>query len=217
MNHFEPQALKIRKVTNYVVNIADQVMLHQATLNFAIRSVPLSYYREHYRNLYIWLVLFIPFIIQCWIYKYHKNSYFYSYNFYFSCYFVVTLMQSHVAALYEGTATLLRQLPPWSAIERSQPAAWTTNLNILVASRVKAFPKRPTNTGSTIHKVVHLEGGIIWCQQFLLLALGKCSSIFRLATNPSRFCLVYLLTTTSIPDPIQPTIEITIYINALAH
>ena len=35
-------------------------------------------------------------------------------------------------------------LCPWSTIEYSKPASWTSNRSLLVASRDKAFPRRPT-------------------------------------------------------------------------
>ena len=37
---------------------------------------------------------------------------------------------------------------PWSTMECSQLDAWTTNRSLLLASCVKAFPGRPTNSGS---------------------------------------------------------------------
>ena len=52
-------------------------------------------------------------------------------------------------------------LIPWSTIECSQQAAWTNKRSLLVASRVKAFPIRPTNPDSTLPRAVHLEGGVV--------------------------------------------------------
>ena len=44
-------------------------------------------------------------------------------------------------------------------------AAWTSNRGLLVASRVKAFSGRPTNSDSTLHRATHIEGGVIGCHQ----------------------------------------------------
>ena len=77
-----------------------------------------------------------------------------------------------------------RQQRPCSTIECSQAAAWTTNRSLLVASRVKAFPASPTNSGWTQPRAVHLDGGAIGCNQCVHLALGKCSGLSRHATNP---------------------------------
>ena len=50
----------------------------------------------------------------------------------------------------------------WSTTECSQSAAWKTNQSLLMASSVKVFPPgRPTNSGSTIPRSAHQEGGVI--------------------------------------------------------
>ena len=46
-----------------------------------------------------------------------------------------------------------------------QAAAWTTNRNLLVASRAKGFPRRPTNFGSTQVRSSHVDGDVIGCYQ----------------------------------------------------
>ena len=56
-----------------------------------------------------------------------------------------------------------REQRPWSTMECSHPAAWTTNRSLLVASRVRPFqedrpiPVRP--------RTAHLNGGAIGCNQ----------------------------------------------------
>ena len=54
---------------------------------------------------------------------------------------------------------------PWSTMECSQPAKCTTNRSLHVASRTKAFPRRPTNSGSTLPTTAHLEGSVIGCHR----------------------------------------------------
>ena len=64
---------------------------------------------------------------------------------------------------------------PWSTMEDSQPAAWTTNRSLHVVSHAKSFPgRRPTNSDSTLPRAMHLEGGVIGC---LHLTLRKCFGI----------------------------------------
>ena len=84
--------------------------------------------------------------------------------------------------------SLQLSLCPLGTVGYSQPAAWTTNRSLLVASHVKAFPGRPTNFG---------------CNQCLHLALGKCSGISRNAINP-WLCPACLPATASFPSPTQP-------------
>ena len=85
---------------------------------------------------------------------------------------------------------------PWSTMECSQPAAWTSNRSLLAVFGANTYPGRQTNFGSTLPRAAHLEGGEIWCHRRLHLTLDKCSGISRHAANPS--CLP---TTTSIPTP----------------
>ena len=96
-------------------------------------------------------------------------------------------------------------------MECSQPAAWTTNRRLLVASSAKAFHGRPTNPDSTLPAAAYVEGGVIEYHQCLNLAIGKCSDIFQHANNPSWLNPAWLPSTTSIPATTQPTIAITTY------
>ena len=50
-------------------------------------------------------------------------------------------------------------------MECSQPAASTTNWSLIVSSCIKAFPGRPTNSDSTLHRAAHLDDGVIGCHQ----------------------------------------------------
>ena len=52
---------------------------------------------------------------------------------------------------------------PLSTMECSQQAAWTSNRSLFVVFRVKAFQGRPTNSGLTLPRAMHLEGGVIEC------------------------------------------------------
>ena len=56
-----------------------------------------------------------------------------------------------------------------------------------MASRVKAFPRRQTNSVSTLPRPAHLEGAVTRSHQCLHLALAKCSGITRHTTNPPGF------------------------------
>ena len=62
-----------------------------------------------------------------------------------------------------------QQLHQWSTMECCQPASWTTNLRLLVASYVVAYPERPTNISSTLPRVAHLDGIVIGCHQCITL------------------------------------------------
>ena len=72
-------------------------------------------------------------------------------------------------------------------MECSQLAAWTTNRSLHVASHVKTFSEKATNSDSTLPKVAHVDDGVIVCHRCLHLALGMCSGICRHATIPLRF------------------------------
>ena len=98
-------------------------------------------------------------------------------------------------------------------MECSQSAAWTTNRSLPLEFRVKAFPRRPTQSGSTIPRAAHLDDGVIGSHQCLHVAPGKCSDICQHATKPFWFCPTCLPSTTSIPAPTQHTIAMTNYTN----
>ena len=92
----------------------------------------------------------------------------------------------------------------WNTVESSQPAAWTANRNLLVASHAKAFPGAATNSGSNLSIAVHLEGGVIGCCQ-CITSHSDCSPA-SLDMQP-----VCIPSTTSIPGPTQPAIAMTNY------
>ena len=56
---------------------------------------------------------------------------------------------------------------PWSTMDCSQPAAWTMNRSHLVVSAVKAFPKRLTNSVTTLPRAAHMDGDVIGCDQYV--------------------------------------------------
>ena len=49
------------------------------------------------------------------------------------------------------------------SMECSEPAAWTSNSSLLMASCVEALPRRLTNSDSTLPRDACLEGGVIGC------------------------------------------------------
>ena len=71
-----------------------------------------------------------------------------------------------------------------TSMECSQPGAWTTNRSFLVESGVKAFPRRPTNSGSTLPKAAHLDGGVIACHQCITSHLGCAPASPDMRPNP---------------------------------
>ena len=74
-----------------------------------------------------------------------------------------------------------------------------------MASHIKAFPGRLINSGSTVPRAAHLEGGVIGCHQYVNLALWKIFIIYRQVTNSSWPCPACLPTTISLHDPTQPS------------
>ena len=67
-------------------------------------------------------------------------------------------------------------LRPWNTMECSQPAAWTTNRSLLVASRVRPFQEDrpiPARPYPELRTWMVVRSGVIW----------KCSGISRHATN----------------------------------
>ena len=103
---------------------------------------------------------------------------------------------------------------PWSIIECSQLAAWKTNRSLLVASRVKAFPGRPTNSGSTLPRVENLEGGVIGCHRCITSHSESSPASPNMRPNP-WLCPACIPCTKSIPAPTQPTIAMTDYTHGL--
>ena len=90
----------------------------------------------------------------------------------------------------------------------SQPTAWTPKRSLLMASRVKACPVSANNSSSTLPTAAHVEGGVIGCDKFLHLVLGKWSGISQHAANPFWLCTTCLPTTTSNPETTTLTIPI---------
>ena len=83
---------------------------------------------------------------------------------------------------------LRRQHPsPWCTMVRGLPTAWTTTRSLLVASRVMAIPKTPTNSDSTQPRAAHQEGVAMQCHQCRYVALGLYSDISSFETNTSGF------------------------------
>ena len=97
------------------------------------------------------------------------------------------------------------QARPWSTMEHSQPAAWTTKRSLLVASRVKAFPRRPTNSGSTLPSAAHQDGGVIGCHQCITSHSGNATVSPDMRTAPPpRLYPACIPSTTAITAPSNP-------------
>ena len=103
-----------------------------------------------------------------------------------------------------------QQQHPWSTTECNQPAAWKTNRSLLVVFRVKVFPGRPTNSGSTLPRAAHLDGGVIGCHQCITSHSGGAPTSPDMQPAPwlHPACIS---STTSIPAPTKTTIAMTNY------
>ena len=86
--------------------------------------------------------------------------------------------------------------------ECRQPAAWTTNWILLEASCANAFPRRPTNSNSTLPRAAHLEDGVIT----VFTSHSVSAPAFPNMQPTHCLCPACLPTTVSIPAPTQPTI-----------
>ena len=71
-----------------------------------------------------------------------------------------------------------------------------------------AFPGRPTNSGTTLPRTAHLDGGVIGNHQFITSHL-KCTPASPDIRPTTWLCPACLPSTNSIPAPIQPTIAMT--------
>ena len=97
---------------------------------------------------------------------------------------------------------------PWSTMECSQPAAWTTNRSLLVASHVRPFqvdrpiPARPY---PELRTWMVVRSGVI--SVFPTHSENAPASPDIRPTT--RLCPACLASTNSIPAPIQPTIAMT--------
>ena len=111
----------------------------------------------------------------------------------------------HPELWHNSTTPTMR---PWSTIECSQPAAWTTNRSLLVASRVRPFqedrsiPARPYPEQRTWMVV---RSGVI--SAFPTHSENAPASPDICPTT--WLCPACLPNTSSIPAPIQPTIAMT--------
>ena len=101
-----------------------------------------------------------------------------------------------------------RTVRPWSTMECSQPAAWTTKRSLLVASRVRPFqedrpiPARPYPELSTWMVV---RSGVI-----SVFPTHSGNAPTSPDIRPTTYlCPECLPNTSSIPAPIQPTIAMT--------
>ena len=93
--------------------------------------------------------------------------------------------------------------------ECSQSAAWTTNQSLHVASCVEAFPRRPTNSCTTLPRAAHQEGGVISVSPHtreVLRHVPKCDYPPALSCTPTIHHLH--------PCPTQLTVAMTNYTHA---
>ena len=77
----------------------------------------------------------------------------------------------------QASVVTKQQQRPWSTMECSQPAAWTTNRRLLMAPSVNAIQGRLTNVGTTLPRTAHRDSGVIGCHQCLHITLRKCSGM----------------------------------------
>ena len=95
------------------------------------------------------------------------------------------------------------QLRPWSTMECSKPAAWTTNRSLLVVPRVESFPGRPTNSCSTIPRAAHLDDDVIGCYQYITSHSGNAPASPDMRLAP--WALSRMHTTNHLHHCPQPT------------
>ena len=80
-----------------------------------------------------------------------------------NCFLVLLMLELITPVQTQLLLVVSTKLRPWSTIECSQPATWTTSRSPLVTSRTQAFPGRPTNSDWTLPTDAHLDGGVIEC------------------------------------------------------
>ena len=94
-----------------------------------------------------------------------------------------------------------------ASMECSQSVAWTSNRSLFVPSRVKVFPGKPTNSGSTLPRPTYLEDGVICVPSSTNVGSAPASPDMR-STPPGFVSHAY---STTILSPTQPTIAMTNY------
>ena len=105
---------------------------------------------------------------------------------------------------------LIQQKPlrPWSTMECSQPAAWTTNQSLLVASRVRPFQEDrpiPTRPYPELRTWMVVRSGVI-----SVFSTHSGNAPASPDIRPTTWlCPACLPSTNSVPAPIQPTIAMT--------
>ena len=128
-----------------------------------------------------------------------------------TCYVDVTQTATYYAKITQAVmhvhrAQLTQHQPhPWRTMECSQPAAWTTNRSLHTASRAKALPGTPTNSGSTLLRAAHRDGGVIACHQCITSHTGSAPASPDMRPNPPGFVPhAYLPPPPSLPPPNPP-------------
>ena len=99
-------------------------------------------------------------------------------------------------------------LRPWITMECSQPAAWTTNRSLLVASRVRSFQEDrpiPTRPYPELRTWMVVRSGVI-----SVFPTHSGNAPVSPDIRPTTWlCPACLPSTNSTPAPIQPTIAMT--------
>ena len=118
-------------------------------------------------------------------------------------------MTDHVSTIArEYYIKLRRQERPRSTMECSQPAAWTTNRSLLVASRVRPFQEDrpiPARTYPELRTWMVVRSGVI---SVFPTHSGNAPASPDIRQTP-WLCPACLPSTSSFPAPIQPTIAMT--------
>ena len=135
---------------------------------------------------------------------------------YIFCFRIITVNYIFIAlqmsASPDRISELLRSIQscmrPWSTMECSQTAAWTTNRNLLMASRVRPFQEDlpiPTRPYPELCTWMVVRSGVI---SVFPTHYGNAPASPDIRPT-TWLCPACLPSTNSIPAPIQPTIAMT--------
>ena len=120
---------------------------------------------------------------------------------------ITFIMNSILCSQYDYPCSTLN-MRPWSTMECSQPAAWTTNRSLLVASRVRPFQEYrpiPTRPYPELRTWMVVRSGVI-----SVFPTHSGNAPASPDIRPTTWiCPACLPSTNSIPAPIQPTIALT--------
>ena len=124
------------------------------------------------------------------------------------CYPSCYLKQQNLNILHNASLYSTQMLRPWSTMECSQQAAWTTNRSLLVASRVRPFQEdrpNPARPYPELRTWMVVRSGVI-----SVFPTHSGNAPVSPDIRPATWlCPTCLPSTNSIPVPIQPTIAMT--------